>query len=326
MRSPRPHITVLMPAYNAAKYIAEAIASVLNQSFTDFELLIINDGSTDATETIIRSFTDERIRLINQTNQGVSAALNMGLMNANAELVARFDADDICLPGRLQKQFDFLNSHPDYVLAGSDAAYVDQNGDFVFTLVYPAYTDEEIKKLPEEVCPFSHATVMYRKQAVLEVGMYDINAHSFEDHLLWHKLMKKGRMCNIKEALVKVRFSPESLTIDDEWRGKEFRKLKQAAIHNTTLSREDGERILRIIREQNSEKTKTGAYYSLLAKKYLFNNYNIPRARENIRRLIQIYPVKIQGYLLYGLSLLPQPVIKIMYKMKQNKSVYAKAT
>ncbi|MBL0183798.1 MAG: glycosyltransferase [Chitinophagaceae bacterium] len=326
MKPPDPKITVLMPAFNAEKYIGEAIGSVLNQSFTDFELLIINDGSTDATEKIIRSFSDERIRLINQANQGVSAALNIGLLNANAELIARVDADDICLPCRLEKQFNFLRTHPDYVLVGSDAAYVDRNGDFVFLLAYPAYSDAEIKNLPIAICPFSHVTVMYRKQAALEAGMYDVNAHSFEDHLLWHKLMKKGKVSNLKETLMKVRFSPGSLTIDDEWRGKEFKKLKQAAIRNTAVSPEDGEKILGIIRRQNSEKTKTGAYYSLLAKKYLFNNHNIPRARQNIRKLIQTYPVKLQGYLLYGLSLLPESLLKTLYKMKQNNSVYAKAT
>src|ERR1700761_7286076 len=99
--SNKPQITVLMPAYNAGKYIAEAIASVLGQTFGDFELLIVNDGSTDDTLDIINSFDDKRIRVISQPNQGVAAALNTGLKHAKAEYIARFDADDICLPQRL---------------------------------------------------------------------------------------------------------------------------------------------------------------------------------------------------------------------------------
>src|SRR5436190_24284433 len=102
-----PRISVLMPAFNAGKYIGEAISSVLKQTFTDFELLVINDGSTDDTEKVICSFTDQRIKLINQTNKGIAAALNKGLAEAKAPLIARFDADDICLPQRLAVQHDF---------------------------------------------------------------------------------------------------------------------------------------------------------------------------------------------------------------------------
>ena len=116
-----------MPVYNAEKYIGDSIASVLQQSFIDFELLIINDGSTDKTEKIIRGFADPRIRLINQTNQGIAAALNNGLQIARADYIARFDADDICMPERLQIQYDFLRTLPDYVIVGSNADYIDMN-------------------------------------------------------------------------------------------------------------------------------------------------------------------------------------------------------
>ena len=141
MKSTDPQITVLMPAYNAEKYIGEAIASVLNQTFTDFELLIINDGSTDTTKQIIDSFTDSRIRLINQTNQGIAAALNIGLLNAKADLIARFDADDICMPERLMIQYNFLSDHPDYIIVGADADFIDMNGNFVYTRSLPAHTN-----------------------------------------------------------------------------------------------------------------------------------------------------------------------------------------
>src|SRR5580692_1553381 len=114
MNTDSPKVTVLMPAYNAGKYIGEAITSVLEQSFTDFELLIINDGSTDNTEKIIRSFKDSRIVLINQDNKGIAAALNAGLNMARANYIARFDADDICYPDRLKIQYDFITTYPQY--------------------------------------------------------------------------------------------------------------------------------------------------------------------------------------------------------------------
>jgi glycosyltransferase involved in cell wall biosynthesis len=309
-----PLVTVLMPAYNAEKYIGEAIISVLAQTFRDFELLIINDGSTDNTEKIIRSYIDSRIRLVNRNNEGVAAALNYGLSIARADYIARFDADDICLPERLKKQFNFLINNPDYVLAGSDAEYIDKDGVFVFALDYPAYTDEDIRQLSLAVCPFSHVTVMYKKEAVIAAGMYNVNAHTFEDHLLWHKLIESGKVCNIKEVLVKVRFNPGSVTIDDEWRGKQFKMLKYTAIDRMAINEEEGNTLLQIIRRQDKDKIKHGAYYSLLAKKYLFNNYDKARARQHIKQLIKTYPTKIKSYALLGLSFMPRFFLRSLYK------------
>ena len=101
-------ITVLMPVYNAEKYIEKAIDSVLNQSFKDFELLIINDGSTDGSMDIIRNFNDPRIVVVNQANSGVAAALNTGVKLARGEFIARFDADDICYPRRFDEQYSCI--------------------------------------------------------------------------------------------------------------------------------------------------------------------------------------------------------------------------
>ena len=111
-------VTVLMPAYNAEKYIAEAIQSVLQQTFRDFRLLIVDDGSTDNTLQIVQSFSDNRIDVIHQSHKGIAAALNKGLLKTASEYIARFDADDICFPERLLQQVSFLDSHPDYIIVG----------------------------------------------------------------------------------------------------------------------------------------------------------------------------------------------------------------
>ena len=190
-----------MPAYNAEKYIGEAIASVLGQTFTDFELLIINDGSTDTTQQIIESFEDPRIRLINQTNQGIAAALNIGLLNAKADLVARFDADDICMPERLMVQYSFLSDHPDYIIVGSDAEFIDMDGNFVYTRSLPAHTNDQIQKLGLDKCPFIHSAVLFRKIPVMQAGGYHIHAHGFEDLLLWSKVIKQGKVYNLVQKL-----------------------------------------------------------------------------------------------------------------------------
>lgn len=311
-------ISVLMPAYNTEKYIAEAIQSVLEQSFPHFELLIINDGSTDNTKQIIQSFTDPRIILINRPNGGIAKALNLGLQYARAKYIVRFDADDICQTERLRIQYDFMEANPDYILAGSEAEYIDMNGEYIFSFHCAGYSDEEIKNLPIQCCPFMHVAVIYKKQAVLDAGGYNENAHTFEDHLLWASLIKKGKVCNLARSLVTVRFNPESVTIDEKWRGQRFKTIKYQAIENGCISQSEAEEILQIIRGQDNAGIKNGSYYSLLAKKYLWNNFHPGKARNNLCQLIKIHPLNIEAYILWGLSFLPSNMIKSIYKKRKQ--------
>ncbi len=320
MQPTDPKITVLMPAYNADKYIHAAIRSVLDQSFTDFELLIINDGSKDDTEKIIRSFTDSRIRLINQSNQGIASALNMGLLNGNADLVARFDADDVCLPGRLMTQYNFLTDHPEYIIVGSDADYIDMNGEFVFTCRLAAHSDDEIQDLTANKCPFIHSAVMFRKQAIMDVGGYDTNAYAFQDHLLWSKVIKKGKACNLPQAFLQVRLNPESISIDERWRTRRFREIKSDSIRKGTISEAEGKEIRDILKEQNNPKIKEGSYYSLLGKKYLWDNHQPGKARANLRKAIRIHPRRLDSYAIIVLSFFPKDFISWLYKQKLQRT------
>ncbi len=313
-----PQITVLMPAYNVAKYIGIAINSVLAQTFTDFELLIINDGSTDDTEKIIRSFSDDRIRLINQTNQGVAAALNIGMLNARADLVARFDADDICLPERLMVQYNFLNDNPDYIIVGSDADYIDMNEEYVFTYSMPAHANNEIQELHVNKCPFIHSAVLFRKEFILQAGGYNIEACAFEDHILWAKSIRLGKTCNLQQVLLQVRLNPESISIDEKWRTKRFREIKSQSISRGSLTMQEGIELSGILKKQNNPKIKEGSYYSLLGKKYLWNNHQPQKARINLRKAIRINPGRIDSYFILALSFFPKDFISWIYKKKLN--------
>ena len=319
MKPNNPKITVLMPAYNAERYIGSAISSVLAQTFTDFELLIINDGSTDTTEMIIRSFEDDRIRLINQTNQGIAAALNMGLRNTNAALIARFDADDICMPERLMVQYDFLLKNPQYIIVGTDAEYMDMNGDYVFTCKMPAHTNEEIQELVLGKCPFIHSAVLFRKDFILQAGGYDEHACAFQDHILWTKCIKLGKTCNLPLALLQVRLNPESISIDEKWRTKRFREIKSQSIYRGNLTKQEGIELLSILKKQNNPKIKEGSYYSLLGKKYLWNNHQPEKARINLRKAIRINPARIDSYFIMALSFFPRDFIGWVYKRKFNR-------
>jgi glycosyltransferase involved in cell wall biosynthesis len=307
-------ITVLMPAYNAGGFIAEAIGSVLDQTFANFELLVVNDGSTDNTVAIIKSFNDARIRLINQPNTGVAAALNAGLRAANTPYIARFDADDICHPQRLQLQYEFMLANSDYNIVGSAADYVDVEGQYVFNYQPPAHNNHHIQQLNALFCPFIHSSVFYKKKVVIQAGGYNTNAIGFEDHLLWRMLIKKGKAFNFSQSLIKVRLNPGSVTIDEQWRTPEFRQIKYSAIKKGEITVEDGDRLLAAVSAQNKHNIKYGAYHTLLAKKFLWDNYHPAKARENLKAVIRLNNFSLTSYGLFILSFLPRILLLRIYQ------------
>ncbi len=313
-------ITILMPAYNTATYIEEAISSVLAQDFDTFELLIIDDGSTDGTVNIVRGFGDKRIRIISQEHSGISAALNRGLQEANTNYIARFDADDICLPGRLRKQYDFLENNPGYVICGGEAEYISANGEYLFDFKCPGYSHEALTAAIIHTCPFIHSAVMYRKEAVLKAGGYPVHAHNFEDHILWIRLVSQGKFCNLQEQLIKVRFNPSSATIDEKWCSKEFNLLKQKILGQGYASAEDGERLKFLVQTQQTKDIKEGAYHALCGKKFLVNNHQPARARRQFSRAIELHPAKWENYALYLLSFFPELFIQWLYRKSKIQS------
>jgi glycosyltransferase involved in cell wall biosynthesis len=319
MRTDHRKITVLMPAYNAGKYIREAIESVLQQTHRNFELLIVNDVSTDDTVGVVLSFNDPRIALVNKEHEGIAQALNTGLRLSDSHYVARFDADDICMPDRLEKQFNFLEDHPDYVLTGSDAEYILENGEYLFSFNCIAHSNDEIQRNMYVYCPFIHSSVMYKKHEVIKAGGYNTHAHNFEDYLLWTALAKMGKMQNLREPLIKVRFNPASVTIDEKWRGDRFRKLKRAATTRGSITREEGDEILSIIKKQDISKIKEGAYHALCCKKFLADNYQPSKARTHLRKAISIRPMRLDNYLLYAVSYMPESFIAWLHKLSPNR-------
>jgi glycosyltransferase involved in cell wall biosynthesis len=310
-----PKITVLMPVYNTEKFIEKAINSVLNQTFTDFELLIINDGSTDSSLALIQSFTDDRIKVISQPNKGVAAALNNGLTHANADYIARFDADDICRPNRLQVQYDFMLANPDYQIIGSGVDYVSVDGEYIFTYRPSALTYSEILALNPKICPFIHSSVFYKKEVIIHYGGYNEYAYTFEDHLLWANLIRNEKACNLNQSLIKVRLNPDSITIDEKWRTASFKKIKYTALLHLDISKHDGLKLIEIGKRQHGRKIKEGAYYALLGKKYLWNNYQPLKARENLRKTLSISPFHIKNYLLLLISFLPESILHAGYHL-----------
>jgi glycosyltransferase involved in cell wall biosynthesis len=320
MNTDNPKVTVLMPAYNVEKYIGDAITSVLKQTFTDFELLIINDGSTDCTVKVIESFKDLRIKLISQENKGVAPALNTGLIYANAPYVARFDADDICYPDRLRIQYEFITAHPEYSIIGSAADYMDADNNYIFTQHPVAHLDEEIQDLAYSVCPFIHSSVFYKKDVIVRKGGYNENAYTYEDHFLWVNILRDTKACNLSQPLLKVRLNPESVTIDEKWRTRKFREIKYSSLRNRVITKADGLELKGIALKQHRPKIKEGSYYALCGKKFLINNYQPEKARSHMVKAISLHPSRFDNYLLYVVSYFPERFINWLYRSHLNRA------
>jgi len=198
-----PKVTVLMPVHNGEQHIREAIDSILKQSFTDFEFLIIDDGSTDGSTAIVKSYEDPRIRLIaNPANQGTVHVLNQGISEAKGTYIARMDADDISLPTRLSKQVGFMDNHPEIGISGTAMRLI-KNGKLKNTRTLPE-TDEELKiQLLFSTC-FFHPTVILRTE-LAKAHPYPDNLVYTQDYNYWTKLAPLTRFANLSETLLYFR-------------------------------------------------------------------------------------------------------------------------
>jgi glycosyltransferase involved in cell wall biosynthesis len=210
-----PLISVLMPVHNAERFVAEAVESILAQTFSDFELLIVDDGSTDGSRAILERLAalDGRIRLVSRTNRGLVATLNELLGMARGDLVARMDADDVALPGRFALQVAFLGGHPEVVCVGGQVQETDVTGRW--DLVGPVHpTDHEtmLDQMLRGIPAINHPSVMMRLAALREVGGYDEEFEQSEDLDLWLRLAERGRLANLGEVILRYRIHPGSKT------------------------------------------------------------------------------------------------------------------
>lgn len=310
MKSKTPKISVVMSVYNGEKYLREAIESVLNQTFTDFEFIIINDGSTDRSLEIIQSYDDDRIVLINQENTGLAKALNNGIGISRSDFIARMDADDIAYPQRIQKQYKFLLSNPDYIIVGSNAKTIDKDGYFVRNSNIVT-TDEEMKGMLPNT-PFIHPSVMFKKKIFYEAGKYPEYMINFgEDLVLFNRMAKYGKFANIPEKLLQYRIVPTANSTRDSKISERFNKILSKAIEHNKISDDDFAYLKTITSNRNS-KERLANYHLYLAKKYLWNNYQPKLARSN---LIKSLKIQIRGTSIfyYFVSFLPGELIKKLY-------------
>lgn len=209
-------VSVLMPVYNGEKYIRKAIDSVLGQTFQNFELVIINDGSTDGSIDIIKSYNNNRIKLFhNDKNRGLIYTLNYGLEKCRGKYIARLDCDDISKPNRLEKQYQFMIENPDIVLCGTWAEIIDENGK----------TAEERKTEINNLMlkfrlfkgnPFTHSSIFFKKDTIIELGGYNEKYIHAEDYEMYTRIVEKYPVAVLPEILTEYRIHDKSITQDKD--------------------------------------------------------------------------------------------------------------
>ncbi|MCK5601312.1 glycosyltransferase [Candidatus Pacearchaeota archaeon] len=244
-------ITVLMAVYNGQRYLVEAIDSILAQTIKDFNFIIVNDGSTDNTVSILEGYTDQRITVLNQRNAGLASALNSGLEHSKTELILRMDADDIAYPNRIETQIEEYEKLERPDVMGSAVEYINSNGKTIEFRKYPQSHEDIKKSLMRLTCPLIHPTVMFKRKKILELGGYDDKFYySGQDFELWLRISDHCKMANSDKPVLKLRINDQS---------------KQASIISQSTPRENS----------------TGWWSCVAMQKYIINNAGMSKLWQN---------------------------------------------
>lgn len=207
-----PTVSILLSAYNAERFLEEALESLLGQRFRNFECIAVNDGSSDGTAEMLdrAAARDHRFRIVHQRNSGLIASLNAAAALAQGKYLARMDADDISLPERLQRQVDFLDTHPKIALLGGAVEFIDSSGKSLGHSSSPTEHEEIFVDLLDRN-PFWHPTVMMRREAFFACGGYR-NVLAAEDYDLWLRMAERFELANLSDEIVRYRVHSEQIT------------------------------------------------------------------------------------------------------------------
>lgn len=223
-----------MTVFNGERFLAEAFDSILGQSFRDFEFIVINDGSTDGSDSIVDSYRkkDSRLRVFHQGNRGLVESLNRGCSIAQGTYIARMDADDIAVRDRLLWQVDFMERNPQVAVLGGAVEFIDASGRALGISRYPT-EDREIKSALGESCAMWHPTVFMRKDVFLAIGGYRASFPDAEDYDLWLRIAERSKLANLEAVVLKYRLHPSQVS---------QRKLEQQAFSHLAAQVSAGSR------------------------------------------------------------------------------------
>ena len=206
-----PKVSVIMSVFNDEKNVAESVKSILNQTFDDFEFMIVNDGSTDDSMKIVHSLKDPRIRTIQHENIGLTKSLNKAICVSQSEYIARQDSDDISIPDRLEKQVSFLDNNPEYAMIGTGIYRINSYGRIIETPSVIS-SNRKIRWFLRTGNCFCHGSVMIRRSSLNHVGIYRDYLKVTQDYDLWRRISEAYKVENLRERLYLWRKNKQNIS------------------------------------------------------------------------------------------------------------------
>jgi glycosyltransferase involved in cell wall biosynthesis len=310
----QPAVTVLMSVYNGEKYLREAVASVLNQTFEDFEFIIIDDGSTDFSQEILRSYKDHRMKLLkNDSNIGLTKSLNKGLLISKGAFVARMDADDISLPSRLQEQVDYFRNNPQVGILGTALSVIDEKGKLLDNIQYPQ-THLEIRWRMLFSNPMRHPTWMFRRE-IIDSGLfrYDEKYRFAQDYELQTRLIDRIIFANLSKPLLLLRDHSEKVSFLNSEKQKEAGIDFLHRLYKISYGLDIDKRKVQVIRklrsnnpENKDELCLLGDFLVKIMNVFLSNVCSNRNERKFIRRETYSY------WYLWNVNLVPTFKLKVI--------------
>lgn len=300
----------MLPVWNGERFLAEAMDSVLRQTFCGFELIVVDDGSADRSAAIADEFArcDARVLVLRRAHDGIANALNAGVAAARGTYVARMDADDVASAMRLEKQVAFLDAHPNCVAVGSDVEVIDEEGEAIGIIRFPAVHREIVDAMFDgSTRSVAHPTVVMRKSAVLAAGGYRAEASPSEDLDLWVRLIELGELANVAEPLLRYRRHTGAIGIRDGLR----QRLSGAAIVDAVRLRH-GLRRLKVSFASNH--SDAFASYHFECVRIALNSGNRAAARKHARATIRRSPQWSRPYAALAISALPEAAFAMVMR------------
>jgi CTP:molybdopterin cytidylyltransferase MocA len=305
-----PRVSVLLPVWNGEPFLSAAVESILRQTFSAFELIVIDDGSTDESAAIADGFArdDDRVRMIRRAHEGLSAALNAGIAAARGEYIARMDADDVSVPERLEKQVAYLDAHPACVAAGAWIEVVDEAG-----LPLGVKTNRETH---EQICaallhglsPMAHPTVVMRRDVLRSVSGYDARLYPSEDFDLWFRLAERGELANVGEVLLRHRRHKKAVGIREGVKMKAMALLIcNKARNRQGLPSRSGKPIF--------TSTKVDAQYHVECARAALNAGPRRAAVRHAAATIAADPGRLYGYAILFACVVPRLLLRFLMDM-----------
>jgi len=330
-----PRVTVVMAVYNAAPFLREAIASVLSQTWRDFELIVVDDASTDGSSAVVESCDDPRIRIIrHQTNVGAALSRNDALAEARGDLIAIMDADDVSNPTRLQRQVEFLDAHPAVGLVGCGVYdNVDASGTVLYTSFLPEDNETIQRALMQRWC-FLHSSILFRRSLYQAAGGYRTAFEPAEDHDFVLRVVEHAQTRNLDEPLVTYRLNHSGLTVNghqyvDELRSIAIQLARRRRADEPENLEAEMPRILALKQKRKSARGLTGVIQQWRDSLYAASRYygfgcrelcagQLGRARRCYVQSLRTNRMFVKSWIGWTFSLLPFIAVRARFLFRSS--------